>query len=87
MPKKKKQIQIMLGQFVIVKNKNAHAADNSNYMFGIVREGTKEVPLMPTMSEYSKAVTRAGKNPEDCVMRHTVVRPKKRGFMAWLRGN
>jgi len=80
---KKKQISI--GEFVIVKNKSARSAANSSYMFGVVKEAGKEVQLMLTMAEYAKAMARAGKNPEDCIKRHSVVRPRQKGFMAWLK--
>jgi len=82
---RKKKIQI--GEFVIVNNKSARAAANSTYMFGVVKEGGKEVQLMLTMAEYAKAMARAGRNPEDCIKRYRVIHKKpKRGFMAWLRG-
>ena len=80
---KKKTINI--GEFVIVKNKAARSSANSSYMFGVVREGVKEVQLMLTMAEYARAMARAGKNPEDCIRRFEVNRPRKKGFMAWLR--
>ena len=81
---RKKNIRV--GDVVIVKNSKPHSAANPSYAFMVVRESGKEVQLMLTMAEYTKSMARAGKNPEDCIKRHTVVRPRKRGFMAWLRG-
>lgn len=81
---KKKTINI--GEFVIVENKAARSSANSSYMFGVGRAGGKEIQLMFTMAEYSRAMARAGKNPEDCIKRFVVSRPKKKkGFMAWLK--
>jgi hypothetical protein len=80
---KKKTINI--GEFIIVKNKAARSSANSSYMFGVVRDGGNEVQLMLTMAEYSRSMARAGKNPEDCIKRFVVNRPKKKGFMAWLK--
>jgi len=81
---KKKTINI--GEFVIVENKAARSSANSIYMFGVGRAGGKEIQLMFTMAEYSRAMARAGKNPEDCIKRFVVSRPKnKKGFMAWLK--
>ena len=77
---------INIGEFVIVKNKAARSSANPSYMFGVVKESGSEVQLMLTMAEYARAMARAGKNPEDCIKRFAVNRPKKKkGFMAWLR--
>ena len=70
----------------MINNTSRRAAANATYMFGIVKEGSKVVPLMMTTAEYSKAMARAGKNPEDCIRRYSLERPRRRGFMAWLKG-
>lgn len=86
---KKKKIEI--GEFALVENKTARQGANSEYMYGVVMErgGGKLRHLMLTTREYAAAISRALKNPEDCIDRHTVLRPKKKkkekGFMAWLR--
>lgn len=78
---------INIGEFVTIENKSRKAGANSRYVFGYVSTGGREVPLMLTECEYSKALDRANKNPEDCIRRYKVIRPqpKKKGFMAWLR--
>ena len=81
---KKKTINI--GEFVIVENKAARSVGPIPAIcLGYPREGVKEVQLMLTMAEYARAMARAGKNPEDCIRRFEVNRPRKKGFMAWLR--
>jgi len=89
--KKKKRIEI--GEFAMIPNTTARQGANARYMYGVVRERRNgesqwcERHLMLTVREYSNAMDRALKNPEDCIERHTVIRPRKRekGFMAWLK--
>jgi|21_taG_2_1085346.scaffolds.fasta_scaffold00304_5 hypothetical protein len=78
---------INIGEFVTIENKSRKAGANSRYVFGYASTEGREVPLMLTECEYSKAIDRANKNPEDCIRRYKVIRPqpKKKGFMAWLR--
>ena len=79
--------QINIGEFVTIDNKSRKAGANSRYVFGYASTGGLEVPLMLTECEYSKAIERANKNPEDCIQRYKINRPTphKKGFMAWLR--
>ena len=69
--------QINIGEFVTIDNKSRKAGANSRYVFGYAL----------TECEYSKAIERANKNPEDCIQRYKMNRPTphKKGFMAWLR--
>jgi|15BtaG_2_1085339.scaffolds.fasta_scaffold00800_8 hypothetical protein len=86
--KNKKRIEI--GEFGPIVNKSARPGAKASYMYGVVKEQLRgewrDRHLMLTSHEYEKATSRAAKNPEDCEYTHIVVsRPKKRGFMAWLK--